>query len=191
MIAALPAAMTRAVLDAGYFPQTAMTSLQRSVRHAEVIAYLVRPETSFDGSEVRRHLTILALTSKHLHITHLDDDPADALNPSQVVATTDRVSLRRLRVTGLTQVHDTDGQRVRPAEAEVTLGMSWGGTRRIDLERGVCSDPECPADHGWSGSSTPADLALRVSALADGERAVEEAIAFYGALLDAIDAVED
>lgn len=190
MSTTLPADLIAALVSAGYFPQTAEASMERSLRGRRIIAHLVRPETTFDGAEVRRHLTVLLLTRTHLLVTHLDDDPADALNPSQVVATTERLRLSRIGAVGLSQVFDTDGQSVRGTEAEVTLGISWGGSSRVDLDRAVCEDPECQADHGYTGSVAPADLALRVSALADGDRAVADAIAFHEALLDAIDALE-
>ncbi|NMA78150.1 MAG: hypothetical protein GX960_12980, partial [Actinomycetales bacterium] len=160
----------------------------RSLRSAPPVAYLVRPETTFDGPEVRRHLTVLVLTATHLLITHLDDDPADALNPSQVVSTTERIRLQRITATGLSQVFDTDGQHSPAREAEITLGVTWDGTRRVDVERAVCEDPSCQLDHGYTGTTAPSDLALRVSALADGAGAVDEALAFHDVLLDAIDA---
>lgn len=188
MTTALPADLLRALETAGYFPQTAAQSLARSLRGAEPVAFLVRPETTFDGPEVRRHLTVLVLTAAHLHITHLDDDPADALNPSQVVSTTERIRLQRITATGLSQVFDTDGKNSPAREAEITLGVTWDGTRRVDLERAVCEDPSCQLDHGYTGTTAPSDLALRVSALADGAGAVEEALAFHDVLLDAVDA---
>ena len=191
MTTALPSQLRADLETAGYFPQTAARNLELSLRGATVLAHLVRPETTFDGSEVRRHLTVVVLTASHLIIAHLDDDPADNLNPSQVVATCERIRLRRVISTGLSQVFDTDGSRVRGDEAEVTLGITWSGSRRIDLERAVCDDPECQADYGYTGTVAPADLAVRISALADGERAVAEGIAFHGHLIDALDALED
>lgn len=189
MTTVLPAALLRDLESAGYFPATAAQTLDRAVRRSEVLAHLVRPETTFDGPEVRRHLTVLALTRSHLLITHLDDDPADALNPSQVVATTERIALTAITATGLSQVFDTDGDggRAGAQEAEVTLGISWGGTRRIDLERAVCEDPTCQMDHGYTGTIAPSDLALRISALADGAAAVTAALDFHDQLVDAID----
>lgn len=190
MTTALPASLTADLETAGYFPQTAGGSLALSLRGAPVLGHLVRPETTFDGPEVRRHLTVLVLTARHLLVSHLDDDPADDLNPSQVIATTERIRLSRVTGTGLSQVFDTEGTRVRGSEAEVTLGITWGGTRRVDLERADCGDPSCQVDHGLSGTVAPSDLALRVSALADGEAAVQEALAFHGLLLDAVDALD-
>ncbi|WP_114856353.1 DUF5998 family protein [Brachybacterium sp. YJGR34] len=190
MTTALPADLVRDLETAGYFPQTAVQSLERSLRGARPLAHLVRPETTFDGPEVRRHLTVMVLTASHLLITHLDDDPADALNPSQVVSTTERIRLRRITVTGLSQVFDTDGQEAPGREAEVTLGVSWDGSRRVDLERAVCEDPNCQVDHGYTGTIAPSDLALRVSSLADGAGAVEAALAFHATLVDAVDALD-
>src|SRR5690625_7633770 len=112
MTTVLPAPLIADLETAGYFPQTAAHSLPLCLRDAEVLAHLVRPETTFAGPEVRRHLTVLVLTRTRLLTSHLDDDPADALNPSQVVATTERIRLQRITGTGLSQVFDTDGQRI-------------------------------------------------------------------------------
>ncbi|PWH05837.1 hypothetical protein DEO23_11625 [Brachybacterium endophyticum] len=187
MSTALPTDLLGELETAGYFPQTAAACVQRALRTAPVRAHLVRPETTFDGPEVRRHLTVLVITARHLVVTHLDDDPADELNPSQVVSTTERIRLDQVRTTGMSQVFDSDGTRVRGSEAEVTIAVTWGGSRRLELERTWCEDPECQADHGWNGSLAPADLALRVSALADGQDAVDAAVRFHDELLDAID----
>ena len=78
MTRALPAELLADLETAGYFPQTAAASMLASLRGARPLGYLVRPETTFDGPEVRRHLTVQVLTATHLLITHLDDDPADA-----------------------------------------------------------------------------------------------------------------
>jgi hypothetical protein len=190
MTTALPADLQKDLETAGYFPQAASRSIARSLRGAPVLTHLVRAETTFDGPEVRRHLTVVVLTPTHLLITHLDDDPADALNPSQVVSTTERVTLRRITSTGLSQVFDTDGQRATGRESEITLGVSWDGSRRLDLEPADCGVPSCQADHGYTGTTSPSDLALRVSALADGDAAVEAALDFHDRLVEAIDALE-
>lgn len=190
MTAALPAGLEIELLRSGYFPQTAAACIDRALRGAPVRGYLVRPETTFDGAEVRRHLTVLVLTPRHLLVAHLDDDQADDLNPSQVVVTTERVRLSRVVSVGLSQVFDSEGADVGPREAEVTLGVTWGGSRRVEMERGWCEDPECQADHGWAGTVAPSDVALRVSTLADGEDAMDAALAFHGLLSDAVDEID-
>ncbi|MGO3314982.1 MAG: DUF5998 family protein, partial [Brachybacterium tyrofermentans] len=98
--------------------------------------------------------------------------------------------LQRIASTGLSQVFDTDGQQTPGREAEITLGITWSGSHRVDLERAVCEDPNCQADHGYTGTMAPSDLALRVSALADGDDAVEAALRFHDELVDAVDALD-
>ena len=57
--------------------------------------------------------------------------------------------------------------------------MTWAGGQRIDLAPAGCADPECDADHGYTGTSTREDLVLRVAAEAEGQGAVDQALAFY------------
>lgn len=178
----LPNALTETIERAGYFPSVALAAVRRAIGGGAVHAFLVRPETSFDGPEVRRHLTVLVLGDNHLFITHLDDEIADALNPTQVVVASERIKLSRIHNVALSQVYDTDGAHVAATQSEITVGLSWGSHRRIELERAWCDDPNCQADHGFTGSSQSADLVVRVSSLADGATAVEEALAFFDAL---------
>lgn len=183
----LPASLVESIERAGYFPATALNAIRRAVGEVPLSAYLVRPETTFDGPEVRRHLTVLALSHNHLYVIHLDDEIADALNPMQVVVSTERVRLSRLDNIALAQVFDTDGSNVSDSLAEITIGLSWGGHTRIELERAWCDDPECQADHGLTGTSQKTDLMVRVSARAEGSAAVEEALHFFEALNRSVD----
>jgi hypothetical protein len=68
----------------------------------------------------------------------------------------------------------------RAAEAVMTIG--WGGVGRIDLEPAGCSDPQCDADHGYTGVLAADDFSLRVSAAADGADAVVGLLAFAESL---------
>ncbi len=68
----------------------------------------------------------------------------------------------------------------RPAEAVMTIG--WGGVARVDLEPAGCSDPECDADHGYTGVLASDDFSLRVSAAADGGDAVAGLLSFAASL---------
>ena len=49
---------------------------------------------------------------------------------------------------------------------------------RIDLEPATCGDPSCDADHGMTGTLTPDDVVVRVSAAAEGIDSVRAATAF-------------
>ncbi len=31
------------------------------------------------------------------------------------------------------------------------MTVGWGGINRIDLEPAACADPDCDADHGYTG----------------------------------------
>ena len=56
--------------------------------------------------------------------------------------------------------------------SEVVLSIAWNVLSRVELEPAHCADENCEADHGYSGTITADDLALRVSEAADGEDAV-------------------
>jgi hypothetical protein len=66
--------------------------------------------------------------------------------------------------------------------SEAVLAVGWGAVNRVDLEPATCGDPDCTADHGYSGTFTSEDFALRISSDADGERAVERLLEFSHAL---------
>ena len=68
---------------------------------------------------------------------------------------------------------------------EVVLTIGWGAVSRIDLEPAGCSDPECEADHGYTGTASNDDLSLRVSEAADGADVVAQALNFAAALSEA------
>jgi hypothetical protein len=53
---------------------------------------------------------------------------------------------------------------------------------RVELEPATCGDPECEADHGYTGSMTADDFSIRVSSAADGRDAVRDVLAFASAL---------
>jgi Family of unknown function (DUF5998) len=62
------------------------------------------------------------------------------------------------------------------------LTMGWGAVGRVDLEPAACSDPECDADHGYTGLVSSDDFSLRVSAAAEGPEAVANLLGFADAL---------
>jgi len=56
---------------------------------------------------------------------------------------------------------------------------------RIDLEPAGCQDPSCEADHGYTGTASNDDLAVRVSEVADGSDVVSQVLHFASALSEA------
>ncbi len=54
--------------------------------------------------------------------------------------------------------------------------------RRIDLEQASCDDPECEADHGYTGSLVGDDLTVRMSAAGEGAERVAHLVRFGSTL---------
>ena len=63
---------------------------------------------------------------------------------------------------------------------EMTIAVSWGSVRRIDMEPATCGDPDCQADHGMTGVSVPDDVVIRVAAGVEGAAALARAETFAG-----------
>ena len=167
---------------AGYYPGLVRGVLDVALAGEDVEAWLVHPETTFDAAEVRRHLTALVLTPTRLLVAHVDDDPEVGGGPG-ALATTESVALRAVTSVGLTHgvanpVRAAQGARA----AELTIAVSWGAVRRLDLEPASCPDPNCEADHGYTGLVVPEDVVVRISARAEGEGALADALDFARAL---------
>ena len=172
-----------AIERAGYHPERVSEAVDLALAGEEVVSYVVHQETTFDTEEVRRHATVLVLTPTRLVLGHADDHPADDVSPSPYVTTsTEAVPLRTVRSVVVNRVV-AEPTRGRPATpSEVTLTLGWGAVARIDLEPAACSDPECDADHGYTGTATSDDISLRVSAAAEGADAVTRMLEFATAL---------
>lgn len=176
--------LTSQLHRAGYYPELVHDVLDIAVAGEEILSHLVLAETTFDASEVRRHLTVLVLTPTRLLTSHVDDHPADSENPSaSAAATTESVPIAEIRSVALTHVvADPEKHRAGAVPVEVTLAVGWGAVSRVDLEPAQCPDPNCDADHGLTGQITPDDVVVRVSAEAEGRDAVRAAVDFARAL---------
>ena len=169
---------------AGYYPSLVTDVLDVAVAGEEVRSHLVYPETTFDRDEVRRHVTVLVLTPTRLVVAHADDHEPDTLSPEPYAsASTEAVALRQVRSVVLTHaVTRPEEHRSGATPRELTLTIGWGSLSRIDLEPAGCSDPECDADHGYTGTAALEDITLRLSADAEGADAVRAAVAFARAV---------
>jgi len=147
----------RAAIDrCGYYPDVVTDSLEVAIAGEPIRAYVLQHEPTFDRDEVRRHITILALTPSRLIVNRVVPNPAGY-------------------ATG----------KADPAVAgsgEVVLTIGWGMVNRIDLEPAVCADPNCEADHGYTGSVAADDISLRISAAADGPAGIQQVLEFAKAL---------
>ncbi|RZS82987.1 hypothetical protein EV189_3385 [Motilibacter rhizosphaerae] len=174
--------MRQLVQHAGYYPELVLDTVETALAGEQIEAALVQQETTFDGDEVRRHVTVLALTPTRLLVSHTDDS-TDAQRPPVATSSTEAVPLSGIASVVVTRVVDAP-DRYRPGALpeEVTVTLGWGAVGRVDLEPAGCSDPDCEADHGYTGTVTADDLSLRISATADGEDAVRQALVFARAL---------
>ncbi|MDT0214871.1 DUF5998 family protein [Rothia sp. ARF10] len=182
----LPGDLTDAIERAGYYPALVADVVSAALAGEAVRSHLVHLETTFDRDVIRRHVTVLVLTSTRLVIAHADDhadEAAGAAEQEVATATTESVPLSAVRGVMLTHVV-ADPQNYVPGSLgrELTLTLGWGAVSRVDLLPATCGEPGCDADHGYDGTISSDDLALRVSATADGDPALEQAIAFAHAL---------
>ena len=180
--------------SAGYHPEAVSEGVAAAVVDEPVVDFLVHHEPTFDHDEIRRHVTVVVLTPTRLVVAHTDEHPPDDLLPEPYTATTseaiglDAVTSVVVNRMVAQQAQSRPGRRAGqrgPRPSEAVLTVAWGAIRRLDLEPATCADPECEADHGYTGTVTTDDFSLRVSAAADGADAVERVLDFARALSQA------
>ena len=175
----LPRSLVEDVERAGYYPALVNDALEVAVAGEEVRSFLVHQETTFDR-EVRRHVTVLALTPTRLVVAHADDHDPDALSPEPYAsASTEAVPISRVQSVVLSHVVTRPAShRAGATPRELNLTIGWGSLTRVDLEPASCADPDCEADHGYTGTLAADDITVRLSAEAEGEAAVRAATQF-------------
>jgi hypothetical protein len=176
----LPTALVSEVERAGFYPSLVHDALDVAIAGEPVRSYLVHQETTFDRVEVRRHVTVFVLTPTRLVVAHADDHDPDALSPEPYAsASTEAVPLGRVSSVVLTHaVTRPERHRSGAVPRELSLTVGWGSLTRVDLEPASCADPDCEADHGYTGTLAADDITIRLSAEAEGEEAVRAATDF-------------
>ncbi|MFC9329347.1 DUF5998 family protein [Kitasatospora sp. NPDC057015] len=176
-----------AIERSGYYPALVSEAVESAVGSEPISSYLVHQETTFDANEVRRHVTVLVLTQTRFVVSHTDEQSGDANSPVPYATTsTECVRLDRIGSVVLSRmVSNPETYTPGTLPREVVLTIGWGAVQRLDLEPAGCSDPNCEADHGYTGSATADDLSLRVSEAGDGPETVAQALVFARALSEA------
>lgn len=169
-------ALRSAVQRAGCYPELVEEALDLALAGEEVVASLVHHEPHFDGQDLVRHVTAAVLTPTRLVIAHADEWPPDGEGASATASvTTEAVPTSHVRSVVVNRtVGNPASYRAGDPAREVVLTVGWGGLSRVELEPAACSDPDCDADHGFTGSLSGEDLTLRVSADADGAALVDD-----------------
>lgn len=176
--------LDQALEQAGFYPRLVADVVDDALDGRDCLSHLVHLETHFDRAEVRRHITVLVLTDDMLVITHVDDQQLDEAG-EQIVAqiSTESVPVAQIRSVVLSYMY-AQPQNYKPTDPvrELTLSIAWSGGQRIDVGPASCGDPQCEADHGYSGTIAQEDIVLRISSEADGLQAVQDAKFFARAL---------
>jgi hypothetical protein len=178
-----------AIEHAGYYPGLVIDAVASALGPEPVTAFFVQHDAIFDpGMEVRRHMTVLALTPTRLVYSHTDEHPADeAESLPRAETSTEAVRFGRVSSMSLTRVVPDPASYVpgvtMPSEVILTIG--WNVLSHVELEPAHCGDETCEADHGYLGTITADDLTLRISEAADGMDAIRQVLAFSAALSDA------
>jgi hypothetical protein len=169
----------RAAIDrTGYYPEVVADAVYDSVGGEQVVSFYVHHEPTFERDEVRRHQSVIVLTPSRLILCHTDEHEGDDMLPEPYTSTsTEAVALSSVASVVVTRMVTNPTKGAAPA-VEAVLTIGWGGVSRLDLEPAGCNDPNCDADHGYTGVLASDDFSLRVSAAADGKDAVGGLLAF-------------
>ncbi|MEX3508292.1 DUF5998 family protein [Kocuria carniphila] len=165
---------------AGFYPQLVEDVVKDSLDGRQPVSHLVQLETHFNNTELHRHITVLVLAEDVLHITHVDDQQFDDSGRDVVArVSTETVGISQIRSVTLSYAyHQPQNYRPDTPIMELTLAVSWTGTQQLELYPAMCEDPECQADHGYTGTAASEDVVMRISSEADGKDAVEGAREF-------------
>jgi len=178
-----------AIERTGYYPGLVTDAVWSSLGPEAVQAFVVQHDAIFDpGMEVRRHITVLALTPTRLIYSHTDEHPAEEPDTrAQAETSTEAVRFSRISSVALTRVVPDPGSYVPGVTmpSEVVLTVGWNVLSHVELEPAHCGDENCEADHGYMGTITADDLTLRFSEAADGADGIRQVLAFATALNDA------
>ena len=182
-------ALQVAIEKSGYYPDVVGAAVGSAVASEPVMAFLVHHEPTIDErDEVRRHVTVLVLTPSRLILAHTDEHAPDDLLPAPYTSSsTEAVTLSAIRsvvVNRMVANPETYAGRAvaTPGVSEAVLSIGWGAVGRVDLEPAGCADPDCEADHGYTGVIASDDFSLRVSAAAEGPEAVANLLGFADTL---------
>src|SRR6266700_8116910 len=97
--------MLSAIERSGYYPGIIADAVSSAVGSEQVVSYFVHHDAHFDpGMEVRRHMTVLALTPTRLVYSHTDEYPADENVPEslpQAETSTEAVRCARISAVGV------------------------------------------------------------------------------------------
>ena len=162
----LPPTLVAEIAECGFYPSLVAESVAMGLAGREPLDFLVQHEATFAGHELHRHMTVLVRTAAQLIIVHIDEGEGAR---DEALATVETVALRSIDSVVVTRAMREPERRAGLNEAWLTI--VWGAARRVDLGPAACEDPNCEADHGYTGVIQPDDITVRMSPQADGDNA--------------------
>ncbi len=182
--------LAEAIRVAGYYPEVVSDAVDIALGQEAVAEWLLHHEPTLDRDGVFRHLTVLVLTGSRLVLVHVDEHDADEqVTVPYATTSTETVPLHRVSSVVVDRIVARPATYVRGSmPLEVVVSIGWGGAQ-IELTPASCPDPDCDADHGYTGTLEAEDFSVRVSAAGDGAGAIDQALRFARALSTAIPVV--
>src|SRR6201998_3720278 len=126
-----------AIERSGYYPGLVTDAVASALGREPVTAFFALHDAIFDpGMEVRRHMTVLALTPTRLVYSHTDEHPAeDPQSRPRAETSTEAIRFNRVSSVSLTRVVPDPASYVvgvtMPSEGLLTI--CWRGLSRLEL----------------------------------------------------------
>ena len=173
------------IKHAGFYPDLVLEVVDEALADMNPDAHFVQHETHFSRDDFHRHITVMVMSGDYNVFAHLDDQHLQA-DPK---ATVPNLSLDAVHLSDLNAVTMSYGfsqpqayNAGNTAPTEISFQIAWTGSLHLELAPAGCQDPQCNADHGYTGDARREDIAVRVSATADGPESVYRAQHFARAL---------
>ena len=132
-----------AIEHSGYYPGLVSDAVASALGSEPVTAYVVHHDAIFDpGMEVRRHMTVLALTPTRLVYSHTDEHPAeDPDGRMRAETSTEAIRFSRISSVALTRVVPDPAAYVPgvTVPSEVMLTIGWNVVSHLELERPIAA----------------------------------------------------
>lgn len=92
------AGLREAIERSGYYPDLVSDAVESALGKEAVTAFVVHHEATFDPAmEVRRHVTVLVLSTSRLLVCHTDEHPAvEGVSTAHASTTSEAVRLSRI-----------------------------------------------------------------------------------------------
>lgn len=168
----------------GFYPNLVASALRRALGGVEPEVSLCQTHTDFDHSGVFRHVSIAALSHRCIILVHadeIDEGVAEVSTSTHPLSQMGSFAVREL----WSQPSSED-----PQLDELLISLDVGAMRRLDIDPAHCDDPQCRAEHGFSGIEGPAEIAMRISRAADGAEELADAYRFLEVLTQRLEVLQ-